>query len=196
MSDSNSGKKFARVGWVILTDSGNPDEVVRQLDEKCIHNETHGDFVVHCAIHSPPKEQTRKALSELHSLPENLLRDLQLAEQCATQKFEKEMGEGYAGIEKIKERVKMSIENAPKDMGEDEEEGAVKEDDGLESVSETKKLLDLTIEYLRRVYSFCFYCVCESDSVYELQRKCFAGHFRRPPPQSSADTKTCIPLLR
>lgn len=196
LSEPNSFKKFARVGWVTLVDSANPDEIVRQLDEKRIYDETHGDFTVHCTMHISPKEQPRKALPELYSLPENLLRDLQLAEQCVTQKFEKEMGEGYAGFDKIKERVKMLIENARKEMGDDEEEGAVKEDDGLESMSETKKLLDLTIEYLRRVYSFCFYCVSESDSVYEFQRKCFAGHFRRPPPPAGTDSKACIPYWK
>ena len=43
-----------------------------------------------------------------------------------------------------------------------------------------KKKLDLLVEYLRRVYNFCFFCVFESDSVHELQRKCPGGHLRRP----------------
>jgi hypothetical protein len=43
-----------------------------------------------------------------------------------------------------------------------------------------KKKLDLLIEYLRRVYNFCFFCVFESDSVHELIRKCAGGHLRRP----------------
>jgi uncharacterized C2H2 Zn-finger protein len=43
-----------------------------------------------------------------------------------------------------------------------------------------KKRLDLTIEYLRRVFNFCFFCVFESDSVHELTRKCPGGHLRRP----------------
>ena len=144
-------------------------------------------------MHSPAKEQPRKALSELHSMPENLTRDLQLAELCA-RKFENELGEEYNGYEKIRERVQKLLENAAKeDMGDDEEEGAVKENEGLALVMETKKILDLTVEYLRRVYSFCFFCISENDSVHELQRKCFAGHFRRPPPQTP-DTKICIAL--
>lgn len=43
-----------------------------------------------------------------------------------------------------------------------------------------KKELDLLIEYLRRVFNFCFFCVFESDSVHELTRKCPGGHLRRP----------------
>ncbi|KAK3059678.1 hypothetical protein LTR53_020320, partial [Teratosphaeriaceae sp. CCFEE 6253] len=43
-----------------------------------------------------------------------------------------------------------------------------------------KKKLDLLVEYLRRVYNLCFFCVFESDSVHELQRKCPGGHLRRP----------------
>lgn len=117
------------------------------------------------------------------------MRDLRLAELCATKKFEPEMGEGFNGLQRIKERVK-SIMEKEEQPPEDEDEGAIKEDDVPDSVGEIKKLLDLTVEYFRRVYSFCFYCVSENDSVHELQRKCFAGHFRRPPPDTTVDAKT------
>jgi uncharacterized C2H2 Zn-finger protein len=36
------------------------------------------------------------------------------------------------------------------------------------------------VEYLRRVFNFCFFCVFESDSIHELTRKCPGGHLRRP----------------
>lgn len=64
----------------------------------------------------------------------------------------------------------------------DEEEGAVNEDDEYddEDLIVKKKQLDLMIEYLRRVFNFCFYCVFESDSIHELTRKCLGGHLRRP----------------
>jgi len=182
-------KKFARVGWVILNDPANPDEVVRLLDDQKIHDDIYGDFTVHCALHTFAKEQPRKALSELHSTRECLTRDLRFAELLATKKFEAEMGEGYNGFERIKERVKANMRSAPVTV-EDEEEGAIKEDDVSESLAEIKKVLDLTVEYFRRVYSFCFFCVSENDSVHELQRKCYAGHFRRPPPDSATDLKT------
>jgi len=58
--------------------------------------------------------------------------------------------------------------------GEDDEE--IDDDDLLAQ----KKTLDLLVEYLRRVYNFCFFCVFESDSVHELVRKCPGGHLRRP----------------
>lgn len=64
----------------------------------------------------------------------------------------------------------------------EEEEGAVDEDDEVddEDLLVKKKQLDLMIEYLRRVFNFCFYCVFESDSIHELTRKCLGGHLRRP----------------
>jgi hypothetical protein len=189
VSDPNPNKKFARVGWVIVDDPANPDEVVRQLDDQRIHDEIYGDFTVHSAIHTTAKEQPRKALSDFHSTRESLMRDLRLAELCATKKFEPEMGEGFNGLQRIKERVK-SVMEKEEQPPEDEDEGAIKEDDVPDSVGEIKKLLDLAVEYFRRVYSFCFYCVSENDSVHELQRKCFAGHFRRPPPDTAIDTKT------
>ena len=110
----------------------------------------------------------------------------------ATKKFEAELGVGFAGFEKIHERVKQIVPPQEVDVGEDEE-GMVKEDVELGSLAEMKKLLDLCIEYFRRVYSFCFYCVAEGDSVHELQRKCYAGHFRRPPPDGPVDAKAGNP---
>ena len=64
--------------------------------------------------------------------------------------------------------------------GEELEDGAVVDDVDDEYVLGQKKQLDLLIEYLRRVFNFCFFCVFESDSVHELTRKCPGGHLRRP----------------
>ncbi|KAK3943645.1 serrate RNA effector molecule [Diplogelasinospora grovesii] len=63
---------------------------------------------------------------------------------------------------------------------EDEEEGAVDDEVDDEDILVKKKQLDLMIEYLRRVFNFCFFCVFESDSIHELTRKCPGGHLRRP----------------
>ena len=63
---------------------------------------------------------------------------------------------------------------------EDEEEGAWDEEVDDEDLLVQKKTLDLLVEYLRRVYNFCLFCVFESDSVHELIRKCPGGHLRRP----------------
>ncbi|KAI9795766.1 MAG: hypothetical protein M1825_001257, partial [Sarcosagium campestre] len=69
---------------------------------------------------------------------------------------------------------------ADEDMQDDEDEGAYDEETDDEDLIFTKKKLDLYVEYLRRVYNFCFFCVFESDSVHELARKCPGGHLRRP----------------
>lgn len=67
-------------------------------------------------------------------------------------------------------------------MVEEEEQGAVDDEEEVddEQLMVKKKQLDLLIEYLRRVYSFCFFCVFECDSIHELTRKCPGGHLRRP----------------
>jgi uncharacterized C2H2 Zn-finger protein len=62
----------------------------------------------------------------------------------------------------------------------EEEEGAVDDEVDDEDLLIKKKQLDLMIEYLRRVFNFCFFCVFESDSIHELTRKCPGGHLRRP----------------
>lgn len=61
-----------------------------------------------------------------------------------------------------------------------EEEGAYDEEVDSEELLVQKKTLDILVEYLRRVFNFCFFCVFECDSVHELTRKCPGGHLRRP----------------
>ncbi|PBP21600.1 arsenite resistance protein Ars2 [Diplocarpon rosae] len=63
---------------------------------------------------------------------------------------------------------------------EEDEEGALEDEVDDEDLIVKKKQLDLMVEYLRRVFNFCFFCVFESDSVHELTRKCPGGHLRRP----------------
>lgn len=71
--------------------------------------------------------------------------------------------------------------DAEMEEGEEDDEGVIDEDESDdEELLVKKKKLDLLVEYLRRVYNFCFFCVFESDSVHELQRKCPGGHLRRP----------------
>lgn len=89
---------------------------------------------------------------------------------------------------KVKKERQLGMDEALDDGEEgavsedEEEEGAVDEDDEHddEDLIVKKKQLDLMIEYLRRVFNFCFYCVFESDSIHELTRKCLGGHLRRP----------------
>lgn len=73
----------------------------------------------------------------------------------------------------------------------DEDEGAIDDDEEVddEELLIKKKQLDLLIEYLRRVFNFCFFCVFESDSVHELTRKCPGGHLRRPRSTLSTSAK-------
>ena len=73
---------------------------------------------------------------------------------------------------------------------EEDEEGAYDEEVDDEDLLVKKKTLDLLVEYLRRVYNFCFFCVFESDSVHELVRKCPGGHLRRPRASLSTAAKT------
>jgi hypothetical protein len=71
----------------------------------------------------------------------------------------------------------------------EEEEGAVDDEVDDEDLLVKKKQLDLMIEYLRRAFNFCFFCVFESDSVHELTRKCPGGHLRRPRSTLSSSAK-------
>lgn len=174
-----------------------------EINGKTIHDEERGDFTCHVGVHEPPAAPRKKALWDLFSAPERIERDLQLAERLVA-KLDSELGPDYNGIAKIEQRVEdlrskgwlQPPANAPmgakkaKDLedleeGEDaamdeEDEGAYDDEVDDEELLAKKKKLDLLIEYLRRVYNFCFFCVFESDSVHELTRKCPGGHLRRP----------------
>ncbi|KAH6670481.1 putative zinc finger protein [Halenospora varia] len=71
-------------------------------------------------------------------------------------------------------------EEGEEEEEEEEEEGALDDEVDDEELLVKKKQLDLMVEYLRRVFNFCFFCVFESDSIHELTRKCPGGHLRRP----------------
>lgn len=66
------------------------------------------------------------------------------------------------------------------EMTDGQDEGGIDDETDDAELLLKKKQLDLMVEYLRRVFNFCFFCVFESDSIHELTRKCPGGHLRRP----------------
>lgn len=177
------------------------EKALAEINGKTIHDEERGDFTCHVGVHEPPAAPRKKALWDLFSAPERIERDLQLATRLVN-KLDSELGPEYDGVAKVEQRVEelrskgwlQPPANAPTGVkkernledleeGEDEaedEEGAYDEEVDDEDLLAKKKRLDLLVEYLRRVFSFCFFCVFESDSVHELTRKCTGGHLRRP----------------
>jgi hypothetical protein len=169
------------------------------INGKTITDSVRGDFTCHVGIHNAPNAPRKKALWDLFSAPERVERDYELARRLVT-KLDAELGkeETSGGLAKIDARVGQMrsaglLQPAPKakkpnfEDNDDEikfDEGEEGEDDEDESDDEEllviKKKLDLMVEYLRRVYNFCLFCVFESDSVHELGRKCPGGHLRRP----------------
>ena len=177
------------------------EKAVEAVNDKIIHDPLHGDFVCHVGVHVPPAQLRKRALWDLFSAPERIERDFELARRLVVQ-FDTEMGgevDGYAKIEERVEELRVkgslaggSVVSKTADDGEvGEEEGEADEEEvDDEELSAKKKKLDLMVEYLRRVYNFCFFCVFESDSVHELVRKCPGGHLRRPRSSLSSQAKT------
>ena len=188
---------------------GTAQKALEALNGKTVNDEVRGNFTCHVGIHEPPAAPRKKALWDLFSAPERIERDLELAERLVRKldddlkaQHEEEYN-GVDGVGKIEQRVEdirskgwlqppanapapVKKERDPGDLeeGEDEamddDEGAYDDEVDDEELLARKKKLDLLIEYLRRVYNFCFFCVFESDSVHELIRKCAGGHLRRP----------------
>ncbi|KAH9873569.1 hypothetical protein IAQ61_004193 [Plenodomus lingam] len=184
-------------------------KALEALNGKTVNDEVRGNFTCHVGIHEPPAAPRKKALWDLFSAPERIERDLELAERLVRKldndlkaSHEEEFGD-VDGVSKIEQRVedlrskgwlqppanapapiKKEREHEDLEEGEDqtmeEEDGAYDDEVDDEELLAKKKKLDLLIEYLRRVYNFCFFCVFESDSVHELIRKCAGGHLRRP----------------
>ncbi|KAJ6134644.1 hypothetical protein N7523_000966 [Penicillium sp. IBT 18751x] len=187
------------------TNVNTAERALEAVNDKTIHDAVHGDFVCHVGVHVPPSQPRKKALWDLFSSPERIERDLELAKRLI-QKLDSEMGEHADGVSKIEERIEdlrgkgwlqppvtgpVSVKKQKNDYDEaDLDEGEMEEGEEKETPEEDevddeellaiKKKLDLMVEYLRRVYNFCFFCVFECDSVHELGRKCPGGHLRRP----------------
>ena len=183
------------------------EKALEAINGKQVKDETRGDFTCHVGVHSPPMAPRKKALWDLFSAPERINKDLTLAARLIS-KFEEDFGSDFHGVAKIEQRVddlrsqgllkptfvhpkkekakREPDQDAEMDEGEEGEEGEEQEDaadeDDVddEELLVKKKQLDLMVEYLRRVFNFCFFCVFESDSVHELTRKCPGGHLRRP----------------
>ncbi|KAJ6010089.1 hypothetical protein N7499_004507 [Penicillium canescens] len=171
------------------------ERALEAVNDKTIHDAVHGDFVCHVGIHVPALQPRKKALWDLFSAPERVERDLEMARRLVT-KLDFEMG-NVDGLSKVEEYVEnlrgkgelqapatgpVSVKHSdPEEVEEGEEkEPPAEEEVDDEDLTAKKKTLDLLVEYLRRVYNFCFFCVFESDSVHELSRKCPGGHLRRP----------------
>jgi hypothetical protein len=189
---------------------GTAQKALEALNGKTVIDDQRGNFTCHVGVHEPPAAPRKKALWDLFSAPERIERDLELAERLVNkldnemkEGHEEDFGEvnGVARIEQHvedlrakgwlqppanaptvikKERDPEDLEEGEDEAMDDEEEGAVDDEVDDEELLVKKKKLDLLIEYLRRVYNFCFFCVFESDSVHELIRKCAGGHLRRP----------------
>ena len=196
------------------------ERAASELNGKTIQDAERGDFTCHVGIHEPPSALRKKALWDLFSAPERVKRDLQLVTRLtlkleeeiheitsATVKIDEKV-EDLRSTGRLQPTVsttkKAKVENGigngedqnMKEDGEEgeedeDEEGAYDEDDeDDEELLAEKKKLDLLVEYLRRVFNFCFFCVFESDSVHELVRKCPGGHLRRPRSSLTTSAKT------
>lgn len=194
------------------------EKALEAVNGKTVKDEVRGDFVCHVGVHNPPTNPRKKALWDLFSAPERIDKDLSLVQRLVN-KFEEDFGSDLQAVLKVEEKVENLISSGqlkptvpapkkktkePKEVSmdeamededgeaEDDEEGAVDEDEDEiddEELLAKKKKLDLLIEYLRRVFNFCFFCVFESDSVHELTRKCPGGHLRRPRSTLSSSAK-------
>ncbi|KAK0734019.1 hypothetical protein B0T26DRAFT_632796 [Lasiosphaeria miniovina] len=249
LSDPNPSKRFHRIGWIMLHPAAEApatgglesvteeqeegfipttpapvstaDKALEAINGKTVKDEQRGDFTCHVGVHNPPTNPRKKALWDLFSAPERILKDLDLVKRLVN-KFEEDFGSDFNATLKIVERVE-DLKNAghlqpvlssptvkkPKknlavgmdeavedgeeladmEVDDEEEEGAVDDEVDDEDLLVKKKELDLMIEYLRRVFNFCFFCVFESDSIHELTRKCPGGHLRRPRSTLSSTAK-------
>jgi hypothetical protein len=170
------------------------------VNGKTITDTVRGDFTCHVGVHNVPSAPRKKALWDLFSASERVERDYELARRLVT-KLDTDLGkdEITGGLPKIDSRVEQMrsqglLQPPPKpkkpnfednddeikfdEEGEEGEENEDEQDD--EELLVIKKKLDLMVEYLRRVFNFCLFCVFESDSIHELVRKCPGGHLRRP----------------
>ncbi|KAK9388331.1 hypothetical protein V1515DRAFT_598534 [Lipomyces mesembrius] len=200
LSDANPLKRFHRIGWVMLSSENDMERSIEQLEGQSIHDDVAGDFIMHVGVHAMLRPMKRKYLYPYLSSDEYLRKDYENSYKAA-KKYEAEFeNPEFEAIDKIREHAKEIAKKkytehlAAKEaeIEEQEEEGmVVEEDDGAKLQKEViRKQLDLTILYLRQVFSFCYYCIVSCDSICDLSKKCPAGHLRRLPPTADADELT------
>jgi len=186
------------------------EKALEAINGKTVKDEVRGDFTCHVGVHVPPSLPRKKALWDLFSAPERIAKDLELAQrlvQKLEEDFGSDFNAVLKIEERVEDlknqgrllppvtapvvkKTKKSNDTLGLDEAmdegeeveeeEEEEEGALDEEVDDEDLLVKKKQLDLMVEYLRRVFNFCFFCVFESDSIHELTRKCPGGHLRRP----------------
>ncbi|TAQ89557.1 hypothetical protein B7494_g2114 [Chlorociboria aeruginascens] len=186
------------------------EKALEAINGKTVKDEVRGDFTCHVGVHVPPTLPRKKALWDLFSAPERIEKDLELASRLVSKYEEDFGSDFNAVLKieervddlKHQGRLQPPVTAPPPkkrkpsrdllgldeamDEGEEieeeeeEEEGAFDDEVDDEDLLVKKKQLDLMVEYLRRVFNFCFFCVFESDSIHELTRKCPGGHLRRP----------------
>lgn len=179
----------------ILTCAQIQERALKALDNKVMSGPDRTDFTLHVGIHKPSEYTRKKALWDLFSAPERVHRDLELVRQLVN-KLDQRLEPECRAEPKVEQRIEDLVAKGDlqppivskivtmKGVDDEIEEGEDTETESLDVDDEdmlvTKKRLDLLVDYLRRVHNCCFYCVFETDSVHELQRKCASGHLRRP----------------
>lgn len=195
------------------------EKALDAINGKTVKDEVRGDFTCHVGVHVPPSLPRKKALWDLFSHPDRIAKDLELAQRLVQKYEEDYGSEFNAvlkieeRVEYLKDQGlllppvtaqgttnKRKKSTGDLDMDEaldegeeieegEDEEGAYDDEIDDDDLLTKKKQLDLMVEYLRRVFNFCFFCVFESDSIHELTRKCPGGHLRRPRNTLSSDGK-------
>ncbi|KAJ3108590.1 hypothetical protein HDU96_007479 [Phlyctochytrium bullatum] len=200
VSDPRPDKKYSRLGWLVFDEKTNLEKAMDELN-----NKKSDDFTMSLAMHNNVGIRTKTLPAEFNS-PERLERDLENAKRLV-KALDQETGinniDGGAvpAIEsRLEEMVfsKAEYQEAKDEERMDEDEhglataGIDKLAEGPSAASvkknltaQTKLLLDVFIEYLRRVHWYDFYSGCEADGPEDFCRRAWV-QLRKTAPASGA----------
>ncbi|KAI9469006.1 MAG: hypothetical protein EXX96DRAFT_590070 [Benjaminiella poitrasii] len=174
LSEPSPNKKFHRIGWITFKEGTDMKKTFEQLD-----NQKVDDFVFHLAMNRKNTSQTRspRTAPEISNTLERLQKDLEQAKELALA-FESMLGDDTAeGLKAIEARAGEVSNKHKSSLEENNEDKETEETEDIERWN-LKKMLDMTIAYLRRVHMYCYYCALECDSSEELTRRCCDPHCR------------------
>ena len=172
VSDPKQDKKFVRSAWILLDDTGSPEEATRLLQGKQIGEEGYMITLHTTRYNLRDNVPKRRRLHEKFSDPDAISRDLGNT-TTLSKKFEGSTQ--FKGSDAIQQRVSLISE-------------------GFDELSRSKKHLALNLEYLRTVFGFCYYSVYQADSLLELIRCCGPGHQRKSGPTGESVDYGTFPL--
>ncbi|OMH80779.1 Serrate RNA effector molecule-like protein, partial [Zancudomyces culisetae] len=193
LSEPNATRNYHRFGWAKFVEGTDMDSVLQTLSELKV-----GETTFTLSKHTKSSTAQQRTAPEQTSLPERIKSDLEVIREAVKQFDERTDSETFKMGDAIRARMDSELAANTKAKAAASKSASTPtststptpEDDSEAELAVAKKELDLSIEYLRKVHYYCYYCSAVYENREDFSRKCAPVHYRRPcssatPPSSN-----------